>query len=93
MPQYRKRPNIVDAFQWSLPLDAPEVVKPFRDFSQQPMLADCEVCGQVLGLHGWLETPEQNYLVCRGDWVVTEQDGRRYTCRPHVFELDFEEME
>ena len=90
MASYRKRPNIVDAFQWHMPHDRPDIIKPYRDPAGRPLLANCDICDSVLGLHGWLVTHAGGVLVCRGDWIVTEQDGRQYTCRPHEFELDFE---
>lgn len=53
---------------------------------QQP----CSKCGQVMHVHGWIDTLEDGHNVCPGDWIITGVKGEYYPCKPDVFALTYE---
>ena len=51
---------------------------------------ECEKCGQIMHLHGWIDTLEGGHIVCPGDWIITGVKGEHYPCKPDIFELTYE---
>jgi len=106
--KFRKRPVVIDATQWFKNGDHPEdaaVVVDNRDVGQHPFqtegkvvrrylgLDDCLHCGQVMNVHGWIDTLEGGHVVCPGDWIITGVQGERYPCKPNIFEATYEIVE
>lgn len=52
----------------------------------------CRHCGQVMHVHGWIDTKEGGHIVCPGDWIITGVQGERYPCKPDIFEATYEEV-
>ena len=95
MSPYKKRPEIFDAVQWFKQGDPPfystlsgesrpYVLKPY------PWDVKCDNCGKHMSNHGILLTGSQS--VCPGDWIVTNNLGESYPCRPNVFEKIYEKI-
>lgn len=40
-----------------------------------------------------IKTPEGNYRVSDGDWIITGVRGEHYPCKPEIFELTYERVE
>jgi len=97
---YRKKPEVVEANQWFKNGDHPldrladdklipaeyegRVVRYFRD----PALRGtglCELCGEPMHLHGWVEVQVSGYVVCPGDWVITGLDNGYEVLKPSTF--------
>jgi len=53
----------------------------------------CKHCGQVMHIHGWIDTLEGGHVVCPGDWVITGVQGERYPCKPDIFEATYSKVE
>jgi len=53
----------------------------------------CLYCYRFLNLHGWVDTPGGNHLVCPGDWVITEAAGERHVCNNTLFKLLYESID
>ncbi len=53
----------------------------------------CEHCGEVMHLHGWIDTLEGGHIVCVGDFIITGVQGERYPCKPDIFEQTYEAAE
>ena len=53
----------------------------------------CEKCGQIMHVHGWIDTLEGGYIVCPGDWIITGVNGENYPCKPDIFEATYEVAE
>ena len=53
----------------------------------------CEHCGQIMHVHGWIDTLEGGHIVCPGDWVITGVKGERYPCKPDVFARTYEPVD
>lgn len=52
--------------------------------------AACKHCGEIMHIHGWIDTKEGGHIVCPGDWIITGVVGERYPCKPDVFEATYE---
>lgn len=83
MPQYRKKPIIIEAEQW----DGSE--------SQAKTLGLTWANGRLLKVtKGWfIETLEGPLHVSLGDWIITGVVGERYLCKPDVFEATYIKIE
>ena len=52
----------------------------------------CEKCGQIMHLHGWIDTLEGGHIVCPGDWIITGVAGEFYPCKSDIFEATYERV-
>jgi hypothetical protein len=50
----------------------------------------CERCGNIMHVHGWIDTPEGGHTVCPGDWIITGIAGEHYPCKPGIFAKTYE---
>lgn len=82
--KFRKKPVIIEAYQWWAHGDLNEVVA-------IPLSAAVKD-GQRKKL-GWLETPQGGHLVYPGDWVIIDQKGNMTTCNPISFAKQYESIE
>lgn len=97
MPEFRKKPVVVEATQWFKNGDHPEdqcdpagpesegkVVRYFRrpDVDDETL---CERCGKAMRDHGWIDTLEGGHIVCPSDWIITGTKGERYPCKDDIF--------
>jgi hypothetical protein len=53
----------------------------------------CEQCGQRMHDHGWIDARADSYNVCPGDWIITDEQGKWYPCKPDIFAATFEPVE
>lgn len=54
----------------------------------------CDKCGCRIDDHGFLEQPNYNGMVCPGNWILTELDGKGfYPCTNRAFEEIYEPVE
>jgi len=53
----------------------------------------CQHCGNIMHVHGWIDTLEGGHDVCPGDWIITGVKGEQYPCKPDVFESTYEPVE
>jgi hypothetical protein len=68
-----------------------KVVRYYRDPGADSDYA-CRHCGQILHIHGWIDTLEGGHIVCPGDWVITGVKGERYPCKTDIFEATYERV-
>ena|SRR5258706_1444439 len=66
-----------------------KVVRYFRH-PDIPGEQSCSKCGQVMAVHGWIDTLEDGHNVCPGDWIITGVKGERYPCKPDIFAATYE---
>jgi len=50
----------------------------------------CKICGEIMHVHGWIETLEGGHIVCPRDWIITGIKGEKYPCKPDIFEATYE---
>lgn len=101
MPQYRKKPVIIEAKQWFKQGDCEYVTPYVRNISRVHHLAasNCAKCGQqihmevgksVIHTHGWVDTLEGGHIVCPKDWIITGVKGEHYPCKPDIFDMTYD---
>ena len=55
----------------------------------------CPECGYTMHDHGWIDVYRDGYIVCPGDWIITEIDnssGGYYSCKANVFEKIYDKV-
>jgi len=50
----------------------------------------CCKCGEIMHVHGWIDTLEGGHNVCPEDWIVTGVEGEHYPCKPSIFKKTYE---
>ena len=68
-----------------------DVVRYFRNPDKTDE-RQCEKCGQIMRLHGWIDTLEGGHIVCPGDWIITGVAGEFYPCKSDIFEATYERV-
>jgi len=54
-----------------------------------PGTRPCEHCGQIMHIHGWIDTLEGGHIVCPGDWIITGVAGEMYPCKDSIFKVTY----
>ncbi len=79
--KFRKRPIVVDAFQWNGERPLPAPLEEYRDAYDLPV-KDKSV----------INTLEGRLLVSKGDWVIRGVRGEYYSCKPDIFEQTYQKV-
>jgi len=58
-------------------------------YNREDDYGDCLFCVASIQAHGWMDI---GFIVCPGDWIITEKDGRRYPLAPDIFKAEYEEI-
>ena len=87
--KYRKKPDIVDAFQVVNPSPSPYE----RESSWPVWLLQAFREGTVY--YNWngelcINTTERLSIVKASDWIIKNEDGYIYPCHPAIFAQDYE---
>lgn len=53
----------------------------------------CQHCGNIMHIHGWIDTLEGGHIVCPGDWIIRGVKGEMYPCKPDIFEATYEPVQ
>lgn len=87
MSEYRKKPVVVEATQWNIDGDHPNVVA-----IPESVRATIEDRSVALGVNElrWIGTLEGGHIVTPGDWIITGVQGEQYPCKPDIFEMTYE---
>lgn len=88
MPKYRKKPVVIEAFQW------------VGDDSVYPEWGHEAIKDGVMWFTGtWtpktalhIGTPEGVMTADMGDFIIRGIKGEIYPCKPEIFELTYEEV-
>jgi hypothetical protein len=84
MPQYRKKPIVVDAHCWfGEPGGLPEWAR-----SHENLLIETDGEGKFTGY--LIETLEGDMRVSPGDWIIRGVKGEIYPCKPDIFAATYE---
>ncbi len=104
MQLFRKKPIVIEATQWFKNGDHPEderevfhtdesgegkIVRYYRHPKMDGQDA-CKHCGQIMHVHGWIDTLEGGHIVCPADWIITGVKNEHYPCKPDIFEATYE---
>jgi len=93
--QYRKKPVVVEAYQWFEVSPFVEGEKRDVDYFRHPDVPsehECMYCGKTMHVHGWVDTLEGGHIVCPEDWIITGVAGEKYPCKPNIFEATYEKV-
>ena len=82
MAKFKKKPVVIEATQWFKHGDHP-AVKTLTN----------PTTGQVMRIHGWIDTLEGGHIITPGDWIITGVKGEHYPCKPDIFEMTYEPVE
>jgi hypothetical protein len=90
MSKFRKKPVVIDAFQWTADIDQTddpiwivEAIKAGRVEIKRPVID-----GARLGLH--IHTLEGSMVARVGDWIIRGVEGEIYPCKPDIFAATYE---
>lgn len=91
MPQFRKKPVVIDAWQWGSAYAMPEWLTVTRNVTLDkhcgaPPPGQVWLDGEYLFI-GTLEGPHQ---ANPGDWIIRGIEGEVYPCKPKIFEATYE---
>jgi hypothetical protein len=81
MPKFRKKPVVIEAFQWQ-----GEAVEGFR--------RTCVESGSFTGAcYLVIPTLEGVMHARQGDWIITDDEGVVFPCKPDIFEATYEPVQ
>jgi len=80
MPKFRKRPVVIEAFQWFPHMGEVGGVayQPEGEAGRKPYIDTLE--GRALNVEA-------------GDWIITGVAGERYPCKDEIFKATYEPVE
>lgn len=81
MARYRKKSIVVEAIQWLGWAKGPEIPCLRRD---PDLVADSQFAV--------IYTLDGKMIVTPGDWIIAGIKGRKYPCKPDIFELTYEPL-
>ncbi|TQI66261.1 hypothetical protein [Clostridium sp. KNHs216] len=91
MAKYRKRPVVIEAFKYNVPLYKPNVLNGAPDF-----IINGRQSGKLFyGEDGTLKikTLEGIMTASTGDFIICGVNGELYPCKPDIFEKTYEPAE
>lgn len=83
MSEWRKKPVVVEAFQWFPYLGEGAGVE--RDYAREGLSS--KGSGATFYM---VRTLEGKHEVSEGDWIITGIKGERYPCKPDIFAATYE---
>ncbi len=85
MGQYRKKPVIIDAMQFTY-----SDIQKCREFVGKYWIEEESNVGTI---GNFIKTLEGNsYLLSNKDWIIKGVNGEFYPCKPDIFEKTYEEV-
>jgi len=88
MSKWRKKPIVLEAFQWHVAMGTVGgVIYPYHDD------ADIDFDQLHGGRCGMIETLEGGFVVEDGDWVITGIKGEKYSCKAEIFPQLYEPVD
>ena len=84
MPQFRKKPVVIEAVQW---LNRKIICPPGPAwFVEAEERNEIQLAGDVL----YIKTLEGEMRADIGDWIIRGVRGELYPCKPDIFEATYE---
>lgn len=89
--QYRKKPVVIEAFQWLGDFDALEAWFSALGYEEDegPQM---QQEGRDLYIHELEDGPlsQVKHYASHGDWIIRGVQGEFYACKPDIFEATYE---
>ncbi len=86
MPQFRKKPVVIEAVLWNpegKPTNLPDWL--WDHIAANPQLFDAAAGGSLT-----IRTLEGDMIAQPGDWIIKGVKGELYPCKPDIFEATYE---
>jgi hypothetical protein len=80
--KYRKKPVVIEAFQW---IDKPSFPEGFEELHEKAKITKDEKLA--------IETLEGSITASNGDFIIKGINGEFYPCKPDIFEKTYEKVE
>lgn len=96
MAKWRKKPLVIEAFQWFKVSEYDENVKRIVDYYRHPDVpgsSKCKHCAIIMHDHGWIDTLEGGHIVCPTDFIITGIAGEHYPCKQNIFINSYERVD
>lgn len=84
MPQFRKKPVVIEAIHWSGYSE--DIGKIAAFFGEQPVM------GRGMDMSIQIKTLEGEMLAMPGDWIIRGIKGELYPCKPDIFDATYESV-
>ena len=86
MARYRKKPVVIEAFQWFEGMEVEGVID--LAMLSEKWFGKTDMNGRYA-----IQTLEGMMSVRNGDYIITGIKGEKYPCRPDIFEATYEPVE
>jgi len=83
--KYRKKPVVVEAFQWLGDDNNQEDLKSLWEFCPTAAWVGVSIFARLV-----IPTLEGEMRCDHGDWIIKGVQGEFYPCKPEIFELTYE---
>jgi hypothetical protein len=96
MPKFRKRPVVIEAFQWtgSNAFDLGSWAVTFGALGGPGGIRSIvENPESIVYKHVKIETLEGEMFASPGDWLIVGVKGEVYACKPDIFEITYDSVE
>lgn len=90
MAKYRKKPVVIEAFQYNRWGDVPQAPLSGIDSDEN---WKCFDCGHLAHEHANCKTLEGYHIVCPTDWLIKGVEGEWYPCKNRIFEKTYEKVD
>ena len=87
MGKYRKKPVVIEAYQWTGD-NTQEII----NFVSLDGKLSAEGSDNAIP-HLYIDTLEGRMTVTKNDWIIKGVQGEFYPCKPDIFEATYEEVE
>ena len=91
MPKFRKKPVVIEAFQFVVPMSAGET--PPGWLMQAMQSGKVRFSSRGSGAYLCIKTLEGEMEASPNDWVIKGVKGEMYPCKPDIFEATYEPAE
>jgi hypothetical protein len=100
MPKFRKKPVVIEAFQFNpnkqftIDLDLPDGIRS-TSYGEVSQLLGTSGCSKEFPYWNWsvmavVDTKEGKHVASPGDWIITGVQGEKYPCKPDIFAATYE---
>lgn len=88
MPQYRKKPVVIDAIQFNR--NNWEEVKQFTNNTAHTITIERHIDGKCTCI---IPTLEGQHIANEGDYIIRGVKGEYYPCKPDIFEATYDAID
>lgn len=85
MPKFRKKPVVIEAFQFAIPMDG---VMP--EWLRQAFREDTVYYQSGTDPYLTIKTLEGDHRATVGDWIIRGVKGELYPCKPDIFTATYD---